>query len=333
MKTTAQWIDLPRIPDPRGNLSVLEAAKECPFPIRHSGLFYKIDVEEEIPTAGWSFPTTDVLLVALMGSFNVVVGAGEDVDQYTLNRSYTGLHLPAGSSFRLDHFSGHSMGLVLFSSPADQLTTDQLMTGQGAPAEATIQPAQNELLTSSAPSAQPAQEQIPLHTQPSVRIGSLRFIPLQPGVAFPFDLQRVFYIYDIPGGESRGAHAHRTCHQYIMAATGSFQVLLDDGFRQQTITLNRPFEGVHVPPGIWCQEYGFSSGAVCLVMLPILTTKAITFGNMTTTSDSWQPATRRLFRGLVGGATPKGALRIAPSSPDTTHCLLQPETHQRRLFG
>ena len=82
----------------------------------------------------------------------------------------------------------------------------------------------------------------------------------------PFEVKRVFYIYDIPGGERRGAHSHRECHQFIVAASGSFEIELDDGMHKRTVTLNRPYFGLHIPPGIWAAEIGFSSGAICLVM-------------------------------------------------------------------
>lgn len=82
----------------------------------------------------------------------------------------------------------------------------------------------------------------------------------------PFDIKRVFYLYDIPGGEARGAHAHKQCHQFLVAVSGCFEVALDDGVNKRTITLNRPFYGLHIPPGIWAAEQEFSSGSVCLVM-------------------------------------------------------------------
>ena len=82
----------------------------------------------------------------------------------------------------------------------------------------------------------------------------------------PFDVKRVFYLYDIPGGEARGAHAHKTCHQFLVAASGSFEIALDDGTHKRTVFLNRPFMGLHIPPGIWAAEQEFSSGAVCLVL-------------------------------------------------------------------
>lgn len=80
-------------------------------------------------------------------------------------------------------------------------------------------------------------------------------------VHVPFPINRVFYSYDIPGGEDRGAHAHKECHQFIIAASGAFEVVLDDGVNKRTVQLNRPFWGLHVPPGIWASEQGFSSEA------------------------------------------------------------------------
>ena len=85
-------------------------------------------------------------------------------------------------------------------------------------------------------------------------------------IEIPFSINRVFYLYDIPGGESRGAHAHKECHQFLVAASGSFEVLLDDGNSQRLVQLNKPNLGLHIPPGIWASEINFSSGAICLVM-------------------------------------------------------------------
>lgn len=83
---------------------------------------------------------------------------------------------------------------------------------------------------------------------------------------FPFDVKRVFYLYDIAGGESRGAHAHKECHQFLIAASGSFEIELNDGKYKRQVFLNRPNIGVHIPPGIWASEVNFSSGAICLVL-------------------------------------------------------------------
>ena len=94
--------------------------------------------------------------------------------------------------------------------------------------------------------------------------GNLTFVENSEHI--PFDIKRVFYLYDIPGGESRGAHAHKECHQFIIAASGSFEVEIDDGREIKKISLNQPYYGLHIPPGIWASEINFSSGAICLVM-------------------------------------------------------------------
>ncbi|MCI9607834.1 MAG: WxcM-like domain-containing protein [Muribaculaceae bacterium] len=82
----------------------------------------------------------------------------------------------------------------------------------------------------------------------------------------PFDVKRVYYLYDVPGGESRGGHAHKALSQLIVAASGSFTVTLDDGSVRRTFTLNRPYQGLYIVPGIWRTLEDFSSGAVCMVL-------------------------------------------------------------------
>lgn len=86
------------------------------------------------------------------------------------------------------------------------------------------------------------------------------------GKNIPFDTKRIYYLYDVPAGESRGGHAHRELKQLIVAASGSFNVVLFDGSVKRTITLNRPFNGLLVVPGIWRELDDFSSGSVCLVL-------------------------------------------------------------------
>lgn len=82
----------------------------------------------------------------------------------------------------------------------------------------------------------------------------------------PFSVKRVYYLYDIPGGESRGAHAHKELQQLIVAASGSFRVTLDDGKVKRSFILNRPYQGLYVKPGIWRDLDDFSSGSVCMVL-------------------------------------------------------------------
>lgn len=85
-------------------------------------------------------------------------------------------------------------------------------------------------------------------------------------ISVPFDVKRTYYLYDVPGGESRGGHAHKGLHQLIVAVSGSFSVTLDDGNIKRTYTLNRPYQGLLVVPGIWRTLDDFSSGAVCMVL-------------------------------------------------------------------
>jgi dTDP-4-dehydrorhamnose 3,5-epimerase-like enzyme len=94
--------------------------------------------------------------------------------------------------------------------------------------------------------------------------GSLTVV--ENDISLPFSVQRVFYLYDIPSEESRGAHAHKNCHQFLIAASGAFEVILDDSKVKRTIQLTRPYYGVHIPPGIWAYEQAFSSNSICLVL-------------------------------------------------------------------
>lgn len=105
---------------------------------------------------------------------------------------------------------------------------------------------------------------IELNRHHSDRKGNLTVV--ENGITVPFDVKRTYYLYDVPGGESRGGHAHRDLSQLIVAASGSFTVTLDDGQVKRTFLLNRPYQGLYIVPGIWCTLDDFSSGAVCLVL-------------------------------------------------------------------
>ncbi|WP_333596220.1 sugar 3,4-ketoisomerase [Schleiferia thermophila] len=96
------------------------------------------------------------------------------------------------------------------------------------------------------------------------RAGNITIVEGRENV--PFDVKRIYYLYDIPGGEDRGGHAHKALHQLVIAASGSFDVLLNDGMNKKVVTLNRPDYGLYIVPGIWRELMEFSSGAVCLVL-------------------------------------------------------------------
>lgn len=105
---------------------------------------------------------------------------------------------------------------------------------------------------------------IELNRHHSERKGNLTVVENFKSV--PFDVKRTYYLYDIPGGESRGGHAHKALYQLIIAVSGSFSVTLDDGEVKRTFFLNRPYQGLMVVPGIWRTLDEFSSGAVCMVL-------------------------------------------------------------------
>jgi hypothetical protein len=96
------------------------------------------------------------------------------------------------------------------------------------------------------------------------RAGNLTAINNQ--IEIPFDIKRIYYLYDVPGGESRGGHAHKNLQQLIVSASGSFDLVVDDGSIKRVFHINRPYVGVLMPSGLWRELINFSSGAICLVL-------------------------------------------------------------------
>lgn len=96
------------------------------------------------------------------------------------------------------------------------------------------------------------------------RRGNLSVV--ENGINIPFDMKRVFFIYDVPGGESRAGHAHHTLYEFIVAVGGSFSVRVNDGMSEEVVLLNKPYQGLMIHPGLWRTLEDFSSGAVALVL-------------------------------------------------------------------
>ena len=101
---------------------------------------------------------------------------------------------------------------------------------------------------------------------PKASMTSGNITSLNNGIDVPFDIKRIFYIYDIPSGADRGAHAHIECHQLLVAMTGAFEVEVFDGKQKLRFLLNQPDNGLHIPPGIWASEVNFSGGGICMVL-------------------------------------------------------------------
>ena len=109
-------------------------------------------------------------------------------------------------------------------------------------------------------------EKCKIHELPKINDprGNLTFV--EGGRHIPFDIRRVYYLYDVPGGAERGGHAHKDLHQLIIAMSGSFDIHLDDGKSKKTVHMNRSYYGLYICPMIWREIDNFSSGAVCMVL-------------------------------------------------------------------
>ncbi len=267
-------ITLPRISDPRGNLSIIEQLEQIPFEIKRVHWIYDVPGGED--RGGHAYKETEEFVVALSGSFDVVVDDGNVRKNYSLNRSYFGLYVPKGMWRTMTNFSTNSLALVLSSTEYDEhdyvsdyeeykawrKDNSKIPTKSDAKTSVMVNNPVIKRMFSGNKSVFDCSlcELNKMHDKE----GNLTF--MYENVHVPFPINRVFYSYDIPGGEDRGAHAHKHCHQFIIAASGSFEVALDDGINKRTVLLNRPFWGLHVPPGIWASEQGFSSGSICLVL-------------------------------------------------------------------
>lgn len=267
----ARIIQLPKIADPRGNLSIIEQLNQIPFEIRRTYWIY--DVPGGFDRGGHAYKENQEVIVALSGSFDVELDDGGSKKIFQLNRSYFALYVPKGIWRRMTNFSTNSLALVLSSTHYDVsdyiLDYNEFLNWARYPDIKTT-PAKYDP-TGDKRRLFDLKECSTVFDCSICRLnrfhdieGNLTVISENTNV--PFDINRVFYSYDIPGGEDRGAHAHKNCHQFIVAASGCFDVVLDDGKDKRTVTLNRPFQGLHVPPGIWASEREFSSGSICLVL-------------------------------------------------------------------
>lgn len=276
--TTPQQIQLPKIFDDRGNLSFLENQAQIPFEIKRVHWIYDVPGGEE--RGGIAYKETEEFIVAMSGSFDVVVKDGKHEWKFSLNRSYMGVYVPKGMWRAIENFSTNSIAVIAASThydPADgirdydEVKGYRLNIGKGAP--------QNVVSVSGNPAETLKQQGdeakcekfnvfdcgiIELDRHHSARKGDISVV--ENGETVPFDIRRLYYLYDVPGGVSRGGHAHRGLWQLVIAASGCFTVTLDDGNVKRAFTLNRPYQGLLIKPGIWRELDDFSSGSVCLVL-------------------------------------------------------------------
>ncbi len=260
-------IELPKFLDVRGNLSFAEQYKHMPFAIRR--VYWLYDVPGGITRGGHAEKNNEELIIALSGAFEIVVDDGVKSKTFVLNRSYYGLYIPKGLWREIKEFSTNAVALEFGSIPysVDDYIRDYDKFLRYAKCPETNCPVSPLNIREITPSKQYSVfdcTMVELDKHHSDRTGNLTVI--ENGVTLPFDVKRVYYIYDVPGGENRGAHAHKKLNQLIVAVSGSFKVTLDDGHCKRSFFLNRPYQGLFVQPGLWRDLDDFSSGAVCMVL-------------------------------------------------------------------
>lgn len=267
---TPELISLPKIIDKRGNLTFIEGNQHIPFDIKRSYWIY--DVPGGETRGGHAFRKQEEFIVALSGSFDVVVDDGQTETIYHLNRSYNGLYIPKGHWRYMDNFSTNSLALVLastFYNADDYIRNyDEFVDFVGDKIESMdyvddFKPLETDITVNAASSTVNHCQLFDLDKNHKDK-GNITVIENRNII--PFDIERVYYLYDVPGGEERGGHAHKELYQLIVAASGCFDVVLDDGKNKRTITLNRPYQGLFIVPGIWRELVNFSSGSSCLVL-------------------------------------------------------------------
>lgn len=258
-------IDLPKIADPRGNLSFIQSPDQIPFEIERAYWIY--DVPGGKFRTGKAFHRQRQVIIALSGSFDVVTetASGEQAT-YSLNRSYNAIYLPELTWRELNNFSTNSVALILSSTiydPADEAPTIDGAKELPNVDTATVRPEAKSVDDAHRRStlADCRIVELPRHVHEN---GSLSVV--ENTVDYPFVLNRVFYLYDVPADSERGGHSHFEGQELIVAASGCFDVVLDDGHSRRTFTLNRPYQALYIPAGVWREIDNFSSGSVCMVL-------------------------------------------------------------------
>ncbi len=259
-------IQLPKFLDDRGNLSFFENDNQLPFTIRRVHWIYDVPGGEE--RGGVAYKTTEEFIVAMSGSFDVVVSDGKQEWKFSLNRSYMGVYIPAGYWRSVENFSTNSIAVIAASTPYDPTDAVRDMElvkelDRGY-ATRTVELKEANLGSKTIKHSVFDCGIIELDRHHSQRKGDISVV--ENGREVPFDTKRIYYLYDVPGGADRGGHAHKRLYQLLIAASGSFVVNLDDGDNKKSFTLNRPYQGLLVKPGIWRTLTDFSSGSVCMVL-------------------------------------------------------------------
>lgn len=261
-------IQLPKILDDRGNLSFFENANHIPFEIKRVHWIY--DVPGGETRGGLAYKETEEFIVAMSGSFDVIIHNGLNEYKFSLNRSYMGVYIPSGTWRKIENYSTNSVAVIAASThydPNDSIRefSDFLHYVQNSIVLPTQEQPHSKIQEKTCPHFSVYDcGIIELDRHHSPRKGDICVV--ENSETIPFDVKRLYYLYDVPGGVCRGGHAHKQLFQLIIAASGSFKVTLDDSNEKKSFVLNRPYQGLLVKPGIWRELDDFSSGSVCLVL-------------------------------------------------------------------
>ena len=262
-------VQLPKISDPRGNLSFIQDFSDIPFKIKRAYWIY--DVPGGEVRHGHAFRKNIELIVALSGSLDVVVTSPEGVEtNFHLCRGYYGLLVPPGNWRRLDNFSTNAVAFVLSSELYDEgdyvrdfkeyAENDMLPAVEGA--AGTVSYPMNE----EDPHRTSSLDDCMIIALPKIRHKNGALSVVQNSGDTLINIARAFYLYDVPGDSSRGGHSHFNAKEFIIAASGCFDVTLSDGVDKKVFTLRRPSQALYIPAGIWRSLDNFSSGSVSLVL-------------------------------------------------------------------
>lgn len=219
-------IELPKITDQRGTLSFAEIEQHIPFCITQ--VVWGADLNEQIKKP------RGVVLIALTGRVEIMVDGDRE---YVLDQSQKALFIPDSLERTVKNSIDNPICLVISSD-----------LNQGERGQASLL------------------DKYTVADCSLVKLSALDGNVVSTNENIPFDIKRVFYISDIPVGEERGMHVHKLCHEILIAAKGQFDVELDDGINKKIVTLDNPAYGLHIPPGIWAVEKGYSEDVICLVL-------------------------------------------------------------------
>ena len=222
-------LNLPKITDPRGNLSFLEGNKHIPFEIKRAYWIY--DVPGGETRGGHAFKEQQEFIVAMSGSFDVVIDTGKGRKRkFSLNRSYFGLYVPPGYWRQMLNFSTNSIALVLASTSFNEsdyirnFDDFRIFSDQPTKIKKDLKPTNTDFSNLDYNSATTSVHDCKVIELDKNHREKGNITVVENGGIIPFDINRVYYLYDVPGGEERGGHAHKELYQILIAAGGSFDV-------------------------------------------------------------------------------------------------------------